>query len=195
VLSHSSSELLHALERRRALLEGHFCLSSGRHSDRFVQKFRLLEDPALVTLAASALISEAQPERATVVVSAAVGGIVLGFEVARQLGVRAIFVEREAGVPVLRRGFTLDSADSVFVVEDVMTTGGSVRDLLALIKDCGSTVLGVGAIVRRAKVDLGVPVAVLVEMELESYSEEACPQCERRIPLLDPGSRRLSATS
>lgn len=194
-MSHSSSELLRALERRGALLEGHFRLSSGRHSDRFVQKFRLLEDPALVTLAASALICEARPERATVVVSAAVGGIVLGFEVARQLGVRAIFVEREAGAPTLRRGFTLDSADSVFVVEDVMTTGGSVRDVLALIKGCGSTVLGVGAVVRRAKVDLGVPMTVLVEMELASYSEEACPQCERGVALLDPGSRRLSAKS
>jgi orotate phosphoribosyltransferase len=189
----SSQELLRALEQRGALLEGHFRLSSGRHSDRFVQKFRLLEDPALVTLAASALIWEAQLERPTVVVSAAVGGIVLGFEVARQLGVRAIFVEKVAGVPVLRRGFTLDSADSVFVVEDVMTTGGSVREVLALIAERESCVLGVGAIVQRAEVDLGVPVTALVEMDLESFSEEECPQCERGVALLDPGSRRLSA--
>jgi orotate phosphoribosyltransferase len=189
----SSQELLRALEQRGALLEGHFRLSSGRHSDRFVQKFRLLENPALVTLAATALIREARPERAGVVVSAAVGGIVLGFEVARQLGVRAIFVEKVAGVPVLRRGFTLDSADSVFVVEDVMTTGGSVREVLALIAERGSCVLGVGAIVQRAEVDVGVPVTALVEMDLESFSEEECPQCKRGVALLDPGSRRLSA--
>jgi orotate phosphoribosyltransferase len=179
------------LEQRGALLEGHFRLSSGRHSDRFVQKFRLLESPALVTFAATALIREARPKRASVVVSAAVGGIVLGFEVARQMGVRAIFVEKVAGVPVLRRGFTLDSADSVFVVEDVMTTGGSVREVLALITERESCVLGVGVIVQRAEVDLGVPVTALVEMDLESFSEEECPQCKRGVALLDPGSRRL----
>jgi len=191
----TSQELRAALEERGALLEGHFRLSSGRHSDRFVQKFRLLEDPALVTVAASALLAAAQLDRPTVVVSAAVGGIVLGFEIARQLGVRAIFVEKEGGVPTLRRGFTLDETDRVFVVEDVVTTGGSVREVLDLVAQNGSTLLGVGIIVQRAVIDFGAPTFALLDMPIESHAEDACPQCRDGIALQDPGSRRLSARS
>ena len=185
--------LREALAQRGALLEGHFRLSSGRHSDRFVQKFRLLEDPALVTVAAAALIAQAELERPTVVLSAAIGGIVLGFEVARQLGVRAIFVEKEAGVPTLRRGFTLEPEDRVFVVEDVVTTGGSVREVLALVAQSGSTLLGAGVIVQRSVVDFGTPTVALLDMPLDPYEAEACPFCRRGMPLQDPGSRRLSA--
>ena len=186
-----SPDLRSALAERGALLEGHFRLSSGRHSDRFVQKFRLLEEPALVTVAAASLLEQARLERPTVVVSAAVGGIVLGFEVARQLGVRSIFVEKEAGVPTLRRGFTLDADDRVFVVEDVVTTGGSVREVLELISESGATLLGVGIIVQRSVVDFGTPTVALLDMPLKSFTAEECPFCAAGQPLQDPGSRRL----
>jgi orotate phosphoribosyltransferase len=188
----SSQALMHALQERGALLQGHFRLSSGRHSNRFVQKFRVLEDPALVTLAAAEMLRRAKLDRPSVVVSAAVGGIVLGFEVARQLGVRAIFVEKEAGLPVLRRGFTLDSADRVFIVEDVVTTGGSVHEVLQLVRESESLVLGVGVIVQRAPADFGLPLTTLLDLPIESYSEEDCPQCKSGVALQDPGSRRLS---
>ncbi len=188
-------DLSAALAQRGAFLEGHFRLSSGRHSDRFIQKFRLLEDPQLVSAAAAGLITSAKLERPTVVVSAAVGGIVLGFEVARQLGVRAIFAEKEAGVPTLRRGFTLGPEDRVFVVEDVVTTGGSVREVLALVERAQSTVLGVGVIVQRGASDFGVPTVALLEIPLASYTPEDCPWCATGVPLQDPGSRRLQTSA
>ena len=123
-----AEDLREALVERGALLDGHFRLSSGRHSDRFVQKFRILEDPIVVEEIGQALAEAVAPLGPTIVVSAAVGGIVVGYEVARALGTKAIFVEKEAGVPTLRRGFVLAPDDRVFVVEDVVTTGGSVRD-------------------------------------------------------------------
>ena len=123
----TATDLLRELEARGAILTGHFRLSSGRHSNRFVQKFRILEDPPLVERVAGALAAHARPLAPTVVVSAAVGGIVLGYETARQLGTLGIFVEKENGAPALRRGFALGAGDRAFVVEDVVTTGGSVR--------------------------------------------------------------------
>jgi orotate phosphoribosyltransferase len=188
-----SLDLVRTLEERGALLHGHFRLSSGRHSPQFVQKFRILEYPPLVERIAAEMISRlAASLRPTVVVSAAVGGIVLGYEVARQLGVRAIFVEKEAGVPVLRRGFALDSADRPFVVEDVVTTGGSVREVLNVIRQSGAKPTGLGIIVRREPVDFGLPTVALVELPIASYAPEDCPDCKAQKPITEPGSRFLS---
>jgi orotate phosphoribosyltransferase len=134
------------------------------------------------------------PARApTVVVSAAVGGIVLGYETARQLGTFGIFVEKEAGVPTLRRGFALGPEDRAFVVEDVVTTGGSVREVFEVVRATGARVAGVGAIVRRAPVDFGVPTVALLDMPIESYEPETCPQCAAGEPLTEPGSRYLGS--
>ncbi len=182
-----------ALEARGAILSGHFRLSSGRHSDRFVQKFRILEDPKLVERVAAALAERARPLSPTVVVSAAVGGIVLGYETARQLGTLGIFVEKEQGVPTLRRGFALGPNDRVYVVEDVVTTGGSVREVLAVVRARGATVVGVGVIVQRAPADFGVPAHALLDLPIESYDPEHCPQCAAGLALSEPGSRFLSA--
>jgi len=184
------TRLREALVERGALLEGHFRLSSGRHSDRFVQKFRILEEPKLVAPVAQAIAARFAARRPTIVVSAAVGGIVLGYETARALGLRAIFVEKEAGVPVLRRGFVLGPEDRVLVVEDVVTTGGSVREVLTLIGSHGATAIGVGAIVARSIPEFGVPFEALLEMPIESFAPDACPLCARGEPILDPGSRR-----
>jgi len=189
--------LAETLERellaRGALLDGHFRLSSGRHSARFIQKFRILEDPVIVEKIAVALAFEARAHRPTVVVSAAVGGIVLGYEVARQLGTKALFVEKENGVPALRRGFALGPGDRAFVVEDVVTTGGSVREVLDVVRAHGAEIAAVGVIVRRQPSDFGVPTIVLLELPVVSYDPAECPQCAQGEPLVEPGSRFLRA--
>jgi len=186
-------ELLRELEARGAILSGHFRLSSGRHSNRFVQKFRILEDPPLVERVAEALASAARPLAPTVVVSAAVGGIVLGYETARQLGTLGIFVEKENGVPALRRGFALGPHDRAFVVEDVVTTGGSIREVIDVVRARGAEVAGVGIVVRRAPADFGVPATALLDLPIESHDPEHCPQCAAGEPITEPGSRFLGA--
>ncbi len=185
-----SLDLERELRARGALLDGHFRLSSGRHSDRFIQKFRILEDPKLVEPVARAIADAFRDALPTVVMSAAVGGIVLGYEIARALSVKAIFVEKEAGTPVLRRGFKLTAADRVLVAEDVITTGGSVEEVLRIARGAGATIAGIGAIVRRGTAEFGVPTVALLEMPIVSHEERECPQCRQGIPVDDPGSRR-----
>ena len=186
-----SEELAQALSERGALLDGHFRLSSGRHSDRFIQKFRVLEDPAIVERIAEALAERAREFAPTVVVSAAVGGIVLGYETARQLGTKAIFVEKENGVPALRRGFALGPGDRALVVEDVVSTGGSVREVLEVVRARGAEPVAVGVIVRRQAVDFGLPTIALLDLPVVSYDAAECPQCAQGLPLAEPGSRFL----
>ena len=181
------------LAARGALLEGHFRLSSGRHSDRFVQKFRMLEDPQLLVPLAARLVRELESFAPTIVVSAAVGGIVLGYEVARQLGTKAIFVEKEGGVPRLRRGFALAPGDRVLVVEDVITTGGSVREVLEVVAATGARTVAAGILVRRQPSDFGVPTVALLEFPVVSHAPADCPQCAAGTPLTEPGSRFLRA--
>jgi orotate phosphoribosyltransferase len=185
-------DLRSALVARGALLEGHFHLSSGRHSDRYVQKFRILEDPALLEPVGRALAEEFRALRPSVVVSAAVGGIPLGYEVARHLGTKAIFMEKEDGVPVLRRGFRLSGEDRALVVEDVVTTGQSVREVIDVVRAAGAQVIGVGLIVARSRIDFSVPTRALLDLPMESYEPDECPCCRAGDPLTDPGSRRLA---
>ncbi|MEO9170333.1 MAG: orotate phosphoribosyltransferase [Candidatus Baltobacteraceae bacterium] len=183
-------DLRASLQERAALLHGHFRLSSGRHSDRFIQKFRILESPPLVEAVAVQIADAFRASGVTVVVSAAVGGIVLGYEVARQLGTNAIFVEKDAGVATLRRSFILTPEDRALVVEDVVTTGMSVREVLDVVRSHGATPVGVGVIVERGEVDFGVRTHALLKLPIDSYDPQACPQCEQGEPLTDPGSRR-----
>ncbi len=184
------TDLQSLLAQRGALLDGHFRLSSGRHSNRFVQKFRILEDPALVEPVAKAIADAFRDAAPTIVVSAAVGGIVLGYEVARQLGTKAIFVEKEGGAAVLRRGFELGPADRALVVEDVVTTGLSVREVLDVVRARGAQVAGVGIIVMRGQAEFGVRAHALLDLPIVSYEESECPQCRAGEPITDPGSRR-----
>ena len=186
----SELDLAKALQGRGALLDGHFRLSSGRHSDRFIQKFRILEDPKLVQIVARSLADAFRDVRPTIVVSAAVGGIVLGYEVARQLGTLAIFVEKEDGVATLRRSFHLTPDDRVLVVEDVVTTGMSVREVIEVVRAHDAHVAGVGVIVKRGEVDFGVPTKSLLDLPIRSYDVAECPQCKADEPITDPGSRR-----
>jgi orotate phosphoribosyltransferase len=180
------------LKERGALLDGHFKLSSGRHSDRFIQKFRILEDPVLVEPVARQIADAFRDLKPTIVVSAAIGGIVLGYEVARALGTKAIFVEKENGVALLRRNFHLKSSDRALVVEDVVTTGGSVKEVLDVVRKSGAAVAGVGVIVQRGQADFGVPTHALLDMPIISHDPEDCPQCKAGESITDPGSRRAT---
>ncbi len=183
--------LLDELTARGAILDGHFRLSSGRHSNRFVQKFRLLEDPAFLERVVAGLLERMQPLDVRVVVSAAVGGIVLGYECARQLGTRAIFVEKEAGVARFRRGFAVEPGERALVVEDVVTTGLSVREVIDVVAAQEGVVAAVGVVVRRGPVDVGAPLFALLDLPIESFEPAACPQCAAGEPLTEPGSRFL----
>lgn len=186
----SNVNLEKALRDRGALLHGHFRLSSGRHSDAFIQKFRILESPPLVEAAAKEIAGAFRAVKPTIVVSAAVGGIVLGYEVGRQLGTDAIFVEKENGIATLRRSFALTPQDRALVVEDVVTTGMSVREVIEVVRDHGAQVAGVGVIVQRGDADFGVPTHALLNMPLESHTPDDCPQCKAGAAIDDPGSRR-----
>jgi orotate phosphoribosyltransferase len=186
----SEFDLEAALGDRGALLHGHFRLSSGRHSDRFIQKFRILESPPLVEAVAKEIAAAFRTVKPTIVVSAAVGGIVLGYEVARQLGTDAIFVEKENGVATLRRSFKLSPEDRALVVEDVVTTGLSVREVMDVVRKAGAQVAGVGVIVQRGDAEFGVPTRALLDMPIESFDPSECPLCEAGQAIDDPGSRR-----
>jgi orotate phosphoribosyltransferase len=188
----TAQALLAELEARGAILEGHFKLSSGRHSNLFVQKFRILEDPRLVGRVAQTMVNAMRPYAPTIVVSAAVGGIVLGYECARQLGTFGIFVEKQNGVPALRRNFSVGPKDRVAIVEDVVTTGGSVREVIDVLNAHEAQIVALGIIVRRAPVVFEVPTIALLDLPIESYDPAACPQCAAGEQLTEPGSRFLA---
>jgi len=185
-----SIDLTKELKERGALLDGHFRLSSGRHSNKFIQKFRILEDPSILEPIAREIAAAFRDAHPTIVVSAAVGGIVLGYEVERALGTKAIFVEKESGVPTLRRSFLLTPHDRVLVVEDVVTTGGSVKEVLNVVRSTGALPVGVGVIVQRGTADFGVPTHALLDMPIVSHEQHECPQCAAGESITDPGSRR-----
>lgn len=184
------ANLTEELQVRGALVDGHFKLSSGRHSNRFIQKFRILEDPVMVEALAREIAAGFADQRPTIVVSAAVGGIILGYEVARALGTKAIFVEKENGVARLRRSFALTPSDRVLIVEDVVTTGLSVREVLDVVRSHDAQVVGVGVIVLRGEADFGITTRALLDLPILSYAPEDCPQCRAGEPITDPGSRR-----
>jgi orotate phosphoribosyltransferase len=174
-----------------ALLTGHFRLSSGLHSDRYLQCARLLMWPERAERAGRALASKLASVSPQAVVSAAIGGIVIGHEVARALGVRGLFAERKDGSFVLRRGFELSPAERVVVVEDVFTTGGSTREVVAAVESAGGAVVAVGSIVDRGLPPgaFPVPAASLVSLDIPAWPETDCPLCEQGVALDTPGSR------
>lgn len=188
-------EIIEVLEKRGAILRGHFRLSSGRHSDVFVQKFRVFEHPKL-TQRFGESIAQLFPGAFEVVASPAVGAIALGFATGLAADVRVVFSERVEGVMEFRRGFELKPRERTLIVEDVLTTGGSAREVLSLVKDAGGYPIGIGALLDRGDparfADLGVPVKALVHMDATSWDPAGCPLCERGEPVTDPGSRRAS---
>ena len=173
------------LERTGALLHGHFELTSGRHSDLYVQKARLLEDPA-VTMELAREIASWYPDGTGVVVVPAVGAIALGFAVALAAGARSIFAEREDGGMRLRRGFEVHAGERALVVEDVVTTGGSAREVHELVRRATPSVLGVAALVDRSTSDVGVPLRALFPSTCECYYHRLTLSLEQLLALSGP---------
>jgi orotate phosphoribosyltransferase len=187
----AGDELLDLFRKSGALLEGHFRLSSGLHSTGYLQCALVLAHPAYAERLGQAIAARIGHVRPTVVLSPALGGVVIGHEVARALGVRALFAERQDGVLALRRGFVLDASDRVLVVEDVLTTGGSTRETMAVAKTSGGQVVGVASIVDRsgAQARFDVPFETLIAVDVATFQSDACPLCAQGVPLVKPGSR------
>jgi orotate phosphoribosyltransferase len=185
------NDLLALFRRSGALLEGHFRLSSGLHSPGYLQCALVLSFPRDAAAIGDALAGRVRGFGATVVLSPALGGIVIGQEVARALGVRALFAERQDGTLTLRRGFTLGPEDRVIVVEDVVTTAGSTRETMEVARQHGAAVVGACSIVDRSGGTHGleVPYAALLPIHLPTYAESDCPLCKQGIPVTKPGSR------
>ena len=187
----TDTEVLALFREAGALLEGHFKLSSGLHSDRYLQSALVLQYPDFAEELGRALARRLEHLQPTVVLSPALGGIVIGQEVGRALQVRSIFAERQYGKLTLRRGFTLAPADRVVVVEDVITTGLSTRQTIEAAEATGAQVMGAAAIVDRGSdaSRLNVPLQALVRMQVAAYQPEACPMCAAGQPVVKPGSR------
>jgi len=181
------------LERLGVLQGGHFKLTSGRHSDRYMQCARLFEHPAESGELCADLAGLFGGEDVSLVAGPALGGIIMAYETARALGVSNIFSEREGGVMTFRRGFSVAPGERVLVVEDVVTTGGSVREVIELIRAGGAEVVGVGAIVDRSggSMGFGVPFRPLLSRSVESWSEADCPLCRAGRSITRPGSRAI----
>ena len=175
------------------MLEGHFQLTSGRHSYHYMQCAQLFQYPQYSELLCQELADVFKDEKIDLVVGPAVGGIIIAYQVACCLGVRNIFAERQDGKMTLRRGFTVKPGENVLVCEDVVTTGGSVREVVELLKEAGANVIGVGSIVDRSngKVDFGVPYKAVLPMEVISWEPEDCPLCKQGSVAYKPGSRNL----
>jgi orotate phosphoribosyltransferase len=173
-----------------ALLEGHFRLSSGLHSSGYLQCALVLQYPAHAEAFGQAIGAAVRSLGPTAVLSPALGGVVIGQEVGRALGVRALFAERHDGSLTLRRGFTLGAGDRVLVVEDVVTTGGSTRETMGVARAAGALVVGAAAIIDRGgAASLGVPFHALAAVSLPTYDPDACPLCAQGVPVVKPGSR------
>src|SRR6187401_3376151 len=188
-------ELLDMFRKSGALLEGHFRLSSGLHSNGYLQSALVLQHPHSAEQLGRAIADKVREWRPTVVLSPALGGVVIGHEVGRALGVRALFAERQDGSLMLRRGFILSESDRVLVVEDVCTTGGSTRETMQVATAAGGRVVGAAAIVDRSAgtVAFDVPFHALLNVDLPTYQPEDCPLCAQGLPVTKPGSRPMVA--
>lgn len=190
----TQNEALEIYKKTGAVLHGHFKLTSGRHSDTYMQSAKIFVDTDSSEKLCKALAEKLSDIEVDLVISPAIGGILMGYEVARQLKKPNIFAERENGVMTLRRGFTIPQGAKVLVVEDVVTTGGSVKEVIELVKSLGGEVVAVASITDRSngKVDFGVKYVALISMDIVSYEPEECPLCkEGKIELVKPGSRQI----
>ena len=184
-------DVLDLFRQSGALLEGHFRLTSGLHSSGYMQCALVLQHPASAEALGRAIGAWARELAPTVVLSPAIGGLVIGHEAGRALGVRAIFAERQDGALTLRRGFTVTDRDRVLVVEDVLTTGGSTRETIDVAMQGGARVVGAASVVDRSGGTLrfDVPFKALLDYALPTYQPDACPLCAQGTPAIKPGSR------
>jgi len=189
----SREEIIEIFKEKEVMLEGHFLLTSGRHSDKYMQCARLFQYADVSEKICAQLAGQFAGMDIDMVAGPAIGGIIMAYEMGRQLGVKNVFAERENGKMTFRRGFEIPKGANVLVTEDVVTTGGSVKEVMELIRSLGANVAGVGSVVDRSNgaVDFGVPFRAVLAMEVVSYDPDDCPLCREGIPAVKPGSRKL----
>ena len=185
-------EILQIFRETDALLDGHFLLTSGLHSPHYFQCAKVLQYPKYLHLLSGEIAKHFEYSEIELVISPAIGGIVVGTEVGRMLAARTIFAERENGVMNLRRGFGIKKGERVLAVEDVVTTGGSVKEIIQLVENAGATLAGVGYIVDRSngKTTFNAKTFSVLQMDVVTYAHESCPLCKEGTPAVKPGSRK-----
>ncbi|MEC9491956.1 orotate phosphoribosyltransferase [Flexistipes sp.] len=189
----TDKEIIEIYKKHDALLKGHFLLSSGLHSDMYLQSALVMQYPVIAESIINELVKKVYYMNFTTVVSPAIGGIRFGYELARLLKKRSVFTERTNGQMSFRRGFSLQEGESVLVAEDVVTTGKSTKECIKVVEDTGAKVVGVTSLIDRSggDVDFGVPFIPLITVEVNTYEPGECPLCKEGIPLTKPGSREF----
>ena len=185
-------EALDILAQAGVMQKGHFLLTSGRHADRYLQCARLFENTQYSEMMCASLAEHFAQDEIDVVIGPAMGAVQMAYEVSRHLHCPNFFTEREDGAMTLRRGFSLSKGQRVLVVDDILTTGGSIQEVIALVRTLDAVIAGVGVIVDRSggKVDFGCKLASVITMEVESWEAADCPLCKQGLPFVKPGSRR-----
>lgn len=186
-------EIIDIFTKTGAMLTGHFRLTSGKHSNRYFQCAQVLQYPHYTERLCQEIARRFKDQGVETVIGPAMGGILVSYEVARALGVRSLFTERENGKMALRRNFTIAPGERVLVVEDVITTGGSVAEVIELVHGLGGEVVGAGVLVDRSngKADLGVRTEALLTVSVETFEPDHCPLCAEGTPAIKPGSRQV----
>ena len=186
----TEQEVKDLLIKTNAIMEGHFLLTSGLHSPHYVEKFNVLQHPAYTEKLCQAMAEKFKDQNIQTVVGPVTGGILLAHETGKALGTRAIFTERENGKMTFRRGFHLEPGERVLIVEDIVTTGGSIKEVLNVVKSNGGIPVGIGMLVDRSggRVDFGgVPYEALVHLDVEAHKPEDCPLCREGVPMTKRG--------
>lgn len=178
-------------QKAQAIQKGHFLLSSGLHSDTYFQMARVFQNPGYGEKCSLALAKCFAGEQIDTVIGPALGGVLLSYELAKALKAKSLFSEREADKMVLRRGFQINPGEKILVCEDVITTGGSVQEVIKLVENSGGNIKGVACLVERGKVDFGYPLKSLVKISAAVYQPADCPLCQGKITLVKPGSRKI----
>ena len=174
-----------------AIKEGHFLLASGLHSPIYWEKFRILQYPGYTERLCRLIVQHFKDRRIELVVGPTTGGIILAFETARQLGVRSIFAEKMGEIRIFRRDFDIAPGESILVVDDILTTGSSIKETISAISKLGGLVIGIGVLVNRSAedIDFGAPLFSCIHVPTTVYSPEECPLCATHIPLVKPGGQ------
>ncbi|MFH0763408.1 MAG: orotate phosphoribosyltransferase [Candidatus Omnitrophota bacterium] len=188
----TEKDVLKIFDKYNALLTGHFKLSSGLHSGKYLQCALVLQHPEAAEALAKELVKKFAGEKIDVVIGPALGGITIAYEAARAIGVRGIFAERQDGAMAIRRGFSIKPGEKALVVEDVITTGGSTKEVVEAVKNAGGIAAGVGCIIDRSAspIDFGARFESLAKIKIDTFKEGDCPLCKSNIPITKPGSRR-----